>query len=143
MASALGLAPAAAQAKGEQDGIALLLKYTADGRSLLVTGSRTLPDPRRRFSMSRPLPLRLVDVATGQVKGQLATGKQIYFLWVAPDGSGIYSLVPGGKTQQLCPCTLRRHDPSTLKILASRTYRNDSGLQFYFLQSSQTERAAR
>jgi hypothetical protein len=143
IASALGLAPAAAEAKGEEDGFTLLAQYTPNGRSLLVTGSRTRPDPHRRFSTSTPLPLRLVDIATGRVKAQLTGEKQLYSLWAAPDGSGIYSLVPGGRTRQLCPCTLRRHDPSTLRILASRTFQNDSGLEYYFLQSPQTGRGAR
>jgi hypothetical protein len=140
LAALLGLAPDTAEAKGEIQGMDLSMHYTARGRSLLVTGSRTHIDPKKRFPIDSPIDLRLVDTASGHIQASVPTGKQIYSVWPAPDGSAVYTLVPGSRTQQLCPCTIQRRDPTTLKILASRTFRTDAGVNLYFLRAAYRQR---
>jgi hypothetical protein len=122
LAALLGLAPDAAEAKGQENGVCLQMQYTADGRSLIVTGSRLRPDRRHLYASSQSLGIRLIDSAGGQIEAWLDDGKRTAGIWPAPDGSAIYSSVEGWTRQGGWQYTLRRHDPATLQVRARRTF---------------------
>jgi hypothetical protein len=118
----LGLAPDAAEAKGQENGVSLQMQYTADGRSLIVTGWRVQPDRRHLYASSQSLGIQLIDIAGGQIKAWLDDGKRLVAIWPAPDGSAVYSSVEGWTRQGGWQYTLRRHDPATLQVRAHRTF---------------------
>ena len=134
VAALLGLAPEAAEAKGEIDGVGLQVQYTPDGHSLLVTGYRLRPSRRHLYSSSQSLGIRLVNVAGGQIRAQLNDPKGTTGIWIAPDGSAVYSAVQGWSRQGGWFTTLRRHDPATLQIGARRTFLHTAPLSLFFLQ---------
>jgi hypothetical protein len=134
VAAMLGLAPAAAEAKGEIDGANAQIQYTADGRSVILTGTQLRPDRRHFYSSSKSLGIRLVDVASGQIRAWLRDGKMLDGTLVAPDGSSLYSEVQGWTRSHGWQTTVRRHDPTTLKVLARRTFLHASWINLIFLQ---------
>jgi hypothetical protein len=135
IAGILGLAPSAAEAKGEIDGAELQAQYTPDGRSLIVTGTCLHPDRRHFYSSSESLGIRLVDVATGRVRAWLHDGKTVTGVFAAPDDSAIYSEAQGWTRQDGWQVTLRRHDPATLAVLAHRTFLHATWLNLLFLRA--------
>ncbi|MGH2442638.1 MAG: hypothetical protein ACRDFX_05705, partial [Chloroflexota bacterium] len=135
LAGALGLLPPAADAK-EIQGTSLQMSYTANGRSLLVSGTRSRIVRSRRFPVPKSLGLRLIDVATGRVMADASGKKQIYGVWAAPDGSAVYTMVPGSNSNQLCPCTYQRRDPGSLRVMSSHTFWDDTGWSIYLLSAS-------
>lgn len=134
LATVLGLAPEAAEAKGEIDGVSVGIEYTPDGHSLLVTGARLRPSKRHLYSSSQPLGIRLVDLASGQIRAELADPKGTIGIWIAPDGSAVYSAVQGWRRAGGWLATLRRHDPATLQVRARRTFQHTPSLSLFFLQ---------
>jgi hypothetical protein len=98
------------------------MQYTADGRSLIVTGWRVQPDRRHLYASSQSLGIQLIDIAGGQIKAWLDDGKRLVAIWPAPDGSAVYSSVEGWTRQGGWQYTLRRHDPATLQVRAHRTF---------------------
>jgi len=136
IAAVLGLAPNAAEAKGQENGVSLQMQYTADGRSLIVTGSRLQPDRRHLYASSQSLGIRLIDIAGGRIKAWLDDGKRLVAIWPAPDGSAVYSSVEGWTRPGGWQYTLRRHDPATLQVRAQRTFLHMGNwwLNLFFLQ---------
>jgi len=122
IAGVLGVAPDAAEAKGQDSGVELQMQYTANGRSLLVTGARLSPDGRHPYGSSRNLGIQLIDIGSGQIRAWLNDGKQILSIWPAPDGSAVYSAVQGWSRQGGLLNSLRRHDPATLRVVGRRTF---------------------
>jgi hypothetical protein len=137
IAEALGVSPAAAQAKGQTNGVSLQMQYTADGHSLVVTGSRYSPDPRSLHGQAHALGIRLIDVRTGMIKAWLHETSRLIGLWPAPDGSGIYSTIQRWTRRSGWSTTLRRHDPYKLHVDATRTFRDTGNwwVSIYFLQA--------
>jgi hypothetical protein len=133
LTQALGLTPSTAEAKGQTNGVSLQMQYTADGHSLVVTGSRDSPDPGALYGRAHSLGIRLIDVRTGTIKAWLHETGQLIGLWPAPDGSAIYSTTQSWTRQSGWFVTLRRHNPSTLLVDASRTFR--TWWAMYFLQA--------
>ena len=133
VAALLSLAPDTAEAKGEDDGAIMQMQYMPDGRSLLVWGSRLHPDKKHLYSSSQSLGLRLVDIRTGQVRARYQDKKGIDWLWVAPDGSSVYSAVQSWNGGWLV--TIRRHNPSTLQVTARRTFTMASWQNLMFLRA--------
>jgi len=134
VAAMLGVAPETAEAKGEIDGVSLQMQYTPDGHSLLVTGYRLRPSRRHLYSSSQSLGIRLVDIAGGLIRARLDDGKRLESVWIAPDGSAVYSAVEGWSRQGGWLTTLRRHDPVTLRVLARGTFLHTPSLSLFFLQ---------
>lgn len=124
IAALVGLIPDVAEAKGPQIGTTAQLQYTADGRSLIVTQWRLRPVKHHLYSRSEYLGMRLVDVAGGRIRAWHHDWKttQLVGLWVAPDGSAVYSSVQGWTRQGGWQYTLRRQDPATLQVRARRTF---------------------
>jgi len=122
IAGALGVAPDTAEAKGQDSGVELQMQYTVNGRSLLVTGGRLSPDRRHPYGSSRDLGLQLIDIGSGQIRAWLNDGKQVWGIWPAPDGSALYSVAQGWSRQGGWLNTLRRHDPTTLRVVSRRTF---------------------
>jgi hypothetical protein len=129
----LGLTPPAVEAKGQMNGASLQMQYTADGHSLIVGGSRDSPNPRALHGQAHSLGIRLIDVRTGTINAWLHGTGQLIGLWPAPDGSAIYSTTQSWTRQSGWFVTLRRHNPATLQVDASRTFR--SWWTMYFLQA--------
>jgi hypothetical protein len=130
----LGLAPETAEAKGEIDGAFVQTQYTPDGRSLLLTGSRLHPDKRHLYSSAQSLGVQLIDVASGQIRAQFPGTAPVTGLWVAPDGSAVYSAIQGWRRRGGWLTTLRRHDPATLRVQTRRTFTHTTWLNLFFLQ---------
>ncbi len=122
MAGVLGVAPDAAEAKGQDNGVELQMQYTANGRSLLVTGARLSPDRRHPYGASRNLGIQLIDIAGGQIRAWLNDGKLVWGIWPAPDGSAVYSGAQSWSRQGGWLNTLRRHDPATLRVVSRRPF---------------------
>lgn len=139
LAALLGLQPGTAEAKGQWNGTTLQMQYTADDRSLLVTGARLRPDSRHRYASSRNLGIRLIAIGGGQVRAWLDDRKQVLGMWPAPDGSAVYSAVQGWNRTGGWLTTLRRHDPATLQVRAHRTFQHMGNwwLNLFFLQARQ------
>jgi len=137
VAGVLGMAPDAAEAKGQDTGVELQMQYTADGRSLVVTGARLSPDRRHPYGSSRNLGIQLIDIGSGQLRAWLNDGKQVLSLWPAPDGSALYSSVQGWSRQGGWLNALRRHDPTTLRVVSRRTFPHMGNwyLHLVFLQA--------
>jgi hypothetical protein len=136
-AALLGLQPDTAEAKGQWNGTTLQMQYTADGRSLLVTGAALSPDKRHRYASSRSLGIKLIDIAGGQIRAWLDDRKQVLSLWPAPDGSAVYSAIQTWSRSGGWVTTLRRHDPATLQVGAHRTFLHMGNwwLNLFFLQA--------
>lgn len=134
VAALLGLAPNGAEAKGEIDGAMVQLQYTADGHSLIATGARLRPDKRHLYSSSESLGIRLIDVQNGHIRAWLRDGKRLNGIWLAPDGSALYSSVQGWTRQGGWLSILRRHDPATLQVRAQRTFAHTNWLSLVFLR---------
>jgi hypothetical protein len=134
LASALGLAPEIAEAKGQSQGEALQLQYMPSGRALLLSGTRFLPDSRHPYGAARSLGIRLIDVASGQIQAERVTGRRIVGLWPAPDGSAVYVELQGWRKGTGWLTILRRLDPSTLHVLAGRTFAPASWVSLVFLR---------
>jgi hypothetical protein len=113
------------------------MQYTADGRSLVVSGSRYAPDPRSLHGQAHALGIRLIDVRTGMIKAWLHEPNRLIGLWPAPDGSAIYSTIQGWTRRSGWSTTLRRHDPFTLRVDATRTFWDTGNwwVSIYFLQT--------
>ncbi len=137
IAGVLGVAPDTAEAKGQDSGVERQIQYTANGRSLLVTGGRLSPDRRHRYGASRDLGIQLIDIGSGQIRAWLNDGKQVLSIWPAPDGSAVYSAVQGWSRQGGWLNTLRRHDPATLRVVGRRTFPHMGNWYLYlvFLQA--------
>jgi len=100
-------------------------------------GNRNTGDeigPAVLYSSSQSLGIRLVDLADGQVRAQLNDGKRLESVWIAPDGSAVYSAVEGWSRPGGWLTTLRRHDPTTLQIRARRIFLHTAPLSLFFLQ---------
>jgi len=137
IAGVLGVAPDAAEAKGQDSGVELQMQYTANGRSLLVTGARLSPDRRHPYGAARDLGIQLIDIGSGQIRASLNDGTQILSIWPAPDGSAVYSAVQSWSRQEGWLNTLRRHDPTTLRVVGRRTFPHMGNwfLHLVFLQA--------
>ena len=137
IAGVLGVAPDAAEAKGQDSGVELQMQYTANGRSLLATGARLSPDRRHPYGAARDLGIQLIDIGSGQIRASLNDGTQILSIWPAPDGSAVYSAVQGWSRQGGWLNTLRRHDPTTLRVVGRRTFPHMGNwfLHLVFLQA--------
>jgi len=130
----VGWQPDTAEAKGQWNGSTLQMQYTPSSRSLLVSGESLHPDNRHRYAAIQFLGIRLIDIASGQIKAWLDDRKQVLNVWSSPDGSAVYSTIqrPDGSLT-----TLRRHDPATLRVLSRRSFRQFGGwwLNLVFLQA--------
>jgi DNA-binding beta-propeller fold protein YncE len=115
----LGIVPTVAEAK-ELKGVVLQLRYSPDGKSLLVTGTEGTPDAQGMY-VQTPLPLRLIDAATGRIMAEEKTAGMVSDAQFALDGSAIYALRsgtgPGSGNLEVV-----RYDPATLQPQASRSF---------------------
>ncbi len=138
IAGVLGVAPDTAKAKGQDNGVELQMQYTADGRSLLVTGARLSPDRRHPYGAARNPGMQLIDIGSGQIRAWLNDSAQVLNIWPAPDGGALYSVVQGWSRQEGWLNTLRRHDPTTLRVVGRRTFPHMGNwyLHLVFLQAA-------
>jgi hypothetical protein len=134
IAAALGLGPAVAEAKGQSQGTSLQIEYMPQGRSLLVTGTRFLPDSTHPVGRAQSLGIWLIDIASGRIEASLPDSRRIMGIWPAPDGSGIYSVAEAWHKGQGWLAILRRHDPTSLRVTATRTFMHTSWLPLVFLR---------
>ncbi len=118
----LGLTPTAAEAK-EFKGTSLSMTYSPDGRSLLVSGFEGQPNAQGLYRAT-PLGLRRIDATSGEVQAQQPPNGMPWWLQYAPDGSALYTLGPVYPDSD-SPLVLRRYDPLTLNVLASREINQD------------------
>ncbi len=118
----LGLPPTVAEAK-EFKGVSLSMTYSPDGRSLLVSGFEGQPNAQGLY-LPAPLGLRRIDATSGEVQAQQPPNGIPWWLQYAPDGSALYTLGPVYPDSD-SPLVLRRYDPLTLTVLASREINQD------------------
>lgn len=125
-----------AEAKGQWTGAMIQTQYTADGHSLVETGVLLHPDAHHHYAASRSLGIRLIDIAHGHIRAWLNDGKPVLSVWPAPDGREVYSAVQGWSRKGGWLTTLRYHDPSSLRVRASRTLQHMGNwpLNLLFLQ---------
>jgi hypothetical protein len=117
----LGILPQPALAKGLYESYLLEMHYSRDGQSLYVSGSNTAFDGTGQYTR-HDIGVERIDVATGQITGHVLDGTALSWWAQASDGSEIYTLSTADPTTDLCPCTLRAHDPVTLQTTAQRTF---------------------
>jgi hypothetical protein len=134
LAAQLGLAPRTAHAKS-MDGHTRGARFTPDGRRLLVWGAETRAEPSGGIS-ERAAPLRLIDVAQGQLLGQVALEAGFPEILLAPDGRSLYvGSAPRGRFAPATPSpgqekpgyVLRRLDATSFAVLAQREVRGEFG----------------
>lgn len=117
-----GLLPVTAYAKGIPQGVAFTARFSRDGRSLYLTGTQYEVDAAGT-SIVKPIGVRLVDVASGEVRAEALTGFPVLWLGEAADRSALYALTPESKqSDPSCPCVLHRLDPTSLQITAERRF---------------------
>jgi hypothetical protein len=120
----LGIIPSAAEAKGILEGTMLQAQFSRDGRSLYVSGYTGAPDSTGRATAWTYLPLRRIDVATGEVQAQASVTGLTWVIGQSFDGGALFANEsPDGYTT-----TLREYDATTLQLLASRTFTEDPSL---------------
>lgn len=143
LASFLGLMPETAEAKGQTTGAGLNAQYTADGRSLIVSGGRYSPDPHALTGRASTLGLRLVDARTGIVRvwkrtipGAEGPGAQPVSFSIPLTGDSIFISTQGWSRREGWTCIVTRLDPNTLAPIARRTFDHvgDWWLRLYFVR---------
>lgn len=126
----LGLAPITADAKGLGEGGTYTLRYSRDGSSLFLTGTRASVDGGHE--MQTDLGIERISANTGELQGSSLSGVPVWWMDEAADGSALYTVTPSTAGQEGCPCTLQRLDPATLDVTATRTF-TDVMLRLYIL----------
>jgi hypothetical protein len=119
--SFLGIVPQAALAKGLFESYLLEMRYSRDGQSLYVSGGNTASGANGQYAR-HDIGVERIDVTTGQITGHVLEGTAFSWWAEAADGSEIYTLSAADPNTDLCPCTLRAHDPVTLQTTAQRTF---------------------
>ncbi|HEX6507907.1 MAG TPA: hypothetical protein VF221_09770 [Chloroflexota bacterium] len=138
LGSALGLAPATAEAKEIVFGMSLSMTFSADGQSLYVTGSKSALDVTGHPTWTN-IGVERIDVASGQlVAEQPLGGMPIWWIGMAADSSAVYVLTPlaqsdDGYAYQDGQVALRRLDGSSLQMTAERTLDATSQPRLYIL----------
>ena len=123
---ALGFTPTTAEAKEVVLGMMLSMRFSADGRSLYVTGSKSSLDATAHSAWT-DIGLERIDVTSGQMAAQQSLGGMpIWWLGLAADGSAVYILTPLERADhdysyQDSHYALRRLDPATLQMTNERT----------------------
>jgi hypothetical protein len=120
----LGVLPAAAEAKGIFTGTMLSAQFSRDGRSLYVTGETGAPDSTGRTTAWTYLPLRRIDVATGEVQAQADVNGWPWIVGQSFDGGALFALISSNAGSEV----LQEYDATTLQPLASRTFSDDTSL---------------
>jgi len=131
VATLLGLAPTPALAK-EYRGASVEMRYSPDARLLYVTGNEYLPGVE---SQPHSIGIRAIDIATHQLIGESLNRQALWWMQPDPDGSAVYTVSPMGADAQICPCVLRRHDPTTLRVLAKTYIMRYANPQFFVLRT--------
>jgi hypothetical protein len=113
----LGLIPEQAFAK-ELYGVSLQMSFSPDGRSLMVMGGQGKQNRRGKYVYSS-LDLRLIDVASGEIRAEQPARGSMWWSAFTPDGSVVYTLET---SPQFGPYVLRRYDAGSLRLGASRVF---------------------
>jgi hypothetical protein len=120
----LGIIPSTAEAKGPVSGTRLNAAFSRDGRSLYVTGAVATPAAAGPMTNWSYLPLRRIDIATGEVQAQQPEDNWTYIIGQSIDGGALFAV----DTTNYGETDLREYDASTLQLLAHRTFLEDPTL---------------
>jgi len=116
----LGLTPTTAEAKGLREGATYTLRFSRDGRSLYLLGSRASVDASHETHTD--LGIERIDVASGELRATDLSGRAVWWRDEAADGSALYAVTSAFAGEEDCPCILQRLDPTTLDVTATRTF---------------------
>ena len=128
----LGVAPTVASAK-ESRGANLEMRYSPDGRFLYLTGYEYLPGANAK---PHTIGIRTVNVSTRQIVGQSLKGRELLWTQSSPDGRAVFTLSAMDSGTYACPCVLRRHNPTNLRVVAKKLVLNFVNPQYFVLRAA-------